>query len=168
MASPDLPELFDVVVVQVDGAIFALDAGEVRRVVLLKDPREVQAIPRADPALRGTALVGGAPLLVIDLQEVVASEGAQRSLDNDADETQHGAFPILGILCRVDDESVLLVGGQVRATGRLRAADESAFQWAGIAKRGVEWRGRAVPVLSILHMLTSVSEPSKTRRTHDR
>lgn len=163
MDSQELPELFDVVVIQVTGAIFAIDASEVRRVVLLNDPREVQAIPLAGRALLGMAVVGGAPLPVIDLEEVIAASGVYKSPETEAKHPPLEGFPTLGIVCHANDESVLLVGGQVRTTGRLRSADDEAFHWTGIAKRGVEWRGRTIAVLSIPRVLTLVSEPRKSR-----
>lgn len=133
MTSPDLPDLLDAVVIQAGSATVALAARDVERFALIRDPLRV---PLAPPGVEGVAVVDGAPALVIDLAARLAPAPPERR-----DEARPPPARI-AIVCRVEGETVALVGAQVRSACRLRTVSR-------LGAASAEWRGAAIPLLDL-------------------
>jgi len=159
-----LPELLDAVVLQVQAGTFALAASEVRRFVLLNGVRALTTIPGAPPTIRGVVCVDEQPMLVLDLAELQATPPHRGNGTSEIVTAQLGTFPMMGIVCRGDDETVVFVGAQVRTVGRLRTARVPRPHEPRLVQKAVEWRGRAVPLLSVARLIAEGTLPSPGRR----
>ncbi len=149
MDSHALSELLDSIVLQVNAVTVALAAEAIERFVLI---REVRWVPGSPRELRGVTCVDGEPVLVIDLSEIV---GLAKDEAQESQETATAAE--LGALCHHDNEPLVLIGGQVRTTGRLRIVPGSIAPLPPLSEQAVEWRGAVVPLLSLSRVLSALT-----------
>ena len=150
MTTSDLPELLPAIILQVGSASVAIDPNDVQKCLELET---IRPLPQAPRALRGIALVEGEPVFVIDLSRL-SLEGEPRV---EGDETSVSSS---GVLCRVDGESVLVTGGQIRSVGRVRVSELPVPRTTELSELSAEWRGAAVPVLSIPSVLAAATKRS--------
>lgn len=129
---PDvLPQLIPVIVVQAgnrDVALPALDAQEFQLVT------EISPIPLSAEPLLGVTIISGEAALAVDLPTLL-------------DQPQRTVWPQrLGVWARAANESLVLMGAQVRWVGRLRrSSTETETQ---LAEGAVEFKGATLPLLS--------------------
>lgn len=149
MTSLDLPDLLDVVVIQTGSAAAALAAHDVERFALIRD---LLPVPLAPPGVEGVAVVDGTPALVIDAAARLAPASPGRC---DAPPPAPPRPYRVAIVCRVEGETVALVGTQVRSACRLRTVART-----GVV--GVEWRGAAIPLLDLRALVAgAVAAPGR-------
>lgn len=122
---------------RVGGQTIALSVERAHRFVVLGP---IQPVPGAPAAVLGLTLVDSAPASVIDLARLRLSPHRA---------SPPGVPPTVGLFCRRGAESVVLIGGKVRSVGRLRVTPGASLHGACRASRAVEYRGAAIPLLSL-------------------
>jgi chemotaxis signal transduction protein len=156
--SAELPDLLDAVVIEASAVTSALAARDVDRFIVIGD---LLAVPLAPPWLRGVALVDGAPALVVDVAALPGpASTAGRAVEEARAQPYAGSAPPptqVAIVCRVEGETVVLVGALVRAIVRLRISARRG------SSRAAEWRGVAIPGIDLEGLIADAASSRELR-----
>jgi len=129
--SDTLPQIIPVTIVQAGNHDVALPTLEAQEFHLV---REISPVPLSAEPLLGVTIISGEAALVVDLPTLL-------------DQPRRSVWPPdLGLWARAANESLVLVGGQVRWIGRLRRTNADVE--SSLAEGAVEWKGATLPLLS--------------------